>query len=99
MGTGHLREEEVELHDRLKSWRKDRAKSEGIDSSLVLNRHALVRLAETRPGDLDALTGVEGVLDWQVQLFGHELLDVVERFESDLSAGRISPNGRRRRRN
>jgi len=97
-GTSHLSEVQVELHDRLKTWRKDRAKSEGIDSSLVLNRHALVRLAETRPGDLDALAGVEGVLAWQVDLFGRELLDVVGRFERDLAAGRISPKARRRRR-
>jgi len=97
-GTSQLRDEEIELHDRLKTWRKDRAQAEGIDSSLVLNRHALLRLAQTRPTDLDSLRQVDGMLSWQVDLFGEELLETVARFERDLAGGKVPQNGRRKRR-
>jgi len=94
-GTGGLDAQRLELHDRLKAWRRDRAEREGYDASLVLNRHALVRLARSAPGDPRALREVEGLLPWQVERFGAELLGVIARFETDLAAGRI-PEGKRR---
>ena len=93
-----LGELESELHDRLKSWRKRRAEKEGLDSSLVLNRHVLERLAAKRPAGWNELEKVDGLLDWQLDLFGRELLDVVHRFEKDVAEGKVEPGKRRRRR-
>ena len=92
-----LDEVELELHERLKQWRKERAQREGLDSSLVLNRHVLVRLAEARPSSREALERVGGLLAWQIQLFGDELLRVIGDFERDLAAGRIDFRRRGRR--
>jgi len=94
-GTGGLDAGGLELYDRLKAWRRDRAEEEGYDASLVLNRHALVRLARQPPRDRQALGAVEGVLAWQAECFGDELLGVVERFDADLASGRGVPGGRR----
>jgi ribonuclease D len=87
--TAELDEVGVELHERLKQWRKERAQREGLDSSLVLNRLVLVRLAAARPRECGALASVAGLLPWQIELFGDQLLSVVEAFEQDLAAGRI----------
>jgi len=92
-----LDELESELHERLKQWRKERAQSQGIDSSLVLNRRVLIALAHARPGDREALRRVQGLLTWQIELFGDELLRVVQEFQADLAAGRIDVRRRRRR--
>ena len=88
-GTQGLDEEGVELHDRLKSWRKVRANAEEIDASLILNRLVLLRVAQERPRDERELREVDGMLEWQLELFGHELLEVVRTFEADLAAGRV----------
>jgi len=94
-GTGGLEPEQVELHDRLKAWRRDRATDEELDASLVLNRHALVELVREQPRDAAALGRVDGVLDWQVERYGDEVLEVLSRFRADLKAGRVEPPRRR----
>jgi len=96
-GTNHLGDEGIELHERLKNWRKRRAEKEGLDSSLVLNRHVLLRLAEKRPREGKKLESIDGLLSWQVDLFGDEILRVVTDFESDLKSGQLKLNHRRRR--
>ncbi len=97
-GSGRLDEAGHELHDRLKGWRKQRAQSEGIDSSLILNRHTLLSLAHERPADEEALARVDGLMEWQRDMFGDELLELVRGFAEDLAAGRIELHGRRSRR-
>lgn len=97
-GTGELSEESYELHERLKNWRKKKAAAEGMDASLILNRHVLLRLASDRPGDAKALKRIDGMQRWQCDRYGAELLGVVETFEDDLAAGRISLGSRRRSR-
>lgn len=92
-----LDEAASELHERLKQWRKERAQRERLDSSLVLNRRVLLRLAEVRPAARTELAKIDGLLPWQVALFGAELLSVVQDFERDLAAGRIELRRRGRR--
>jgi ribonuclease D len=92
-----LDELEQELHERLKSWRKQRAQREGLDSSLVLNRRVLLRLAEDRPAARAGLEQIEGLLPWQIELFGDEILAVIQEFERDLADGKVEPRRRGRR--
>ncbi len=98
-GLGVLDDEAYELHERLRQWRKERADSEGIDSSLVLNRHVMLELAQARPASLERLADVDGIRDWQLERFGAELVELVLDFERDLAEGRVVPTrGRRSRR-
>lgn len=92
-----LDEYQIELHERLKQWRKERAIREQLDSSLVLNRRVLERLALEAPPDRDALARVEGLLPWQIELFGDELLTVIRTFQSDRAEGRLELRRRGRR--
>ena len=96
--AARLDEIHVELHERLKNWRKNQAKADEMDASLILNRHVLVRLAAERPQGREALEGVDGLLPWQIELFGDAILGVIATFERDLAAGRIPVNTNSRRR-
>jgi len=95
-GVGQLSEQEVELHDRLKGWRRQRGVKLGVDSALVINRHVLLRLAQHKPQTLEDLVAIEGMLPWQVEMFGAELVQLIATALREIPA--TSP-GRRRRRN
>ena len=98
-GTDVLSEEAQELHDRLKKWRKHKAIEEQMDSSLVLNRHGLLALAQAQPTDPAQITQVDGILPWQVERYGPDLIEVISTFEQDLANNTIEfPRRSRRRR-
>ncbi len=94
-GNEDFDESQIELHERIKAWRKARGLERGIDSSLVLNRRVLARVAKTRPRNPDDLRAT-GLLEWQVELFGADLVALISAFEADLKAGRIEFTSRRR---
>jgi ribonuclease D len=73
-GTSGLTDHEIDLHERLKAWRKRRAEEQGIDASLILNRHVLLRLAREKPASAKDLARIEGLLDWQMEELGREIL-------------------------
>lgn len=97
-GTGGFDDEQIELHERLKTWRKNRAAEEGFDASLLLNRHALIRLVQTRPKSVDEIEPIEGIWAWQVDRYADEILDVVRVFEQELADGLDLTKRRRRSR-
>ena len=97
--TPRLDDEPFELHERLRTWRRVRSDKEGMDSSLVLNRHVMLRLAMDRPQSLEQIGQVEGLRDWQLERFGDDLLHLAITFEEDLAAGRIDFDRRKKRRN
>jgi ribonuclease D len=90
-------EEQGELTDRLKQWRKVEAEKLGLDSALVLNRHALEAIATRRLSTSEAVRGLVSVLPWQAASFADALARVVADFEADLAAGKIDLRSRRRR--
>ena len=45
-GTSGFSEQEVELHERMKQWRKGAAAAMGIDSAYLVNRHVLLRIVK-----------------------------------------------------
>jgi ribonuclease D len=101
-GTSGLSDVEFELHERLKVWRTERAKREGFDASLVLNRHGLLRLAEKQPRTRYELDEVDGVQPWQAAAFGDEIVRLIDEslreFESKglpKSARRVIRRGRK----
>lgn len=91
-----LDELELELHDRLKQWRKERAQREGFDASLVLNRHVLLRLAREKPCTTDELARIEGLVPWQLELFGEELAGVIGSSLEEFRRDGLPRNHRRR---
>ena len=72
-----------------------RAQREGYDASLVVNRHVLLRLAQQAPRSHAALAQIEGLLPWQVEAFG---ADLVETIAAAVAALERDPPSRGRRR-
>lgn len=95
-GTHELSEEQVELHERLKDWRKRAAAEWGIDSAYLLNRHVLLRIAKSAPATPEAVAQVEGFLDWHAQHFAPAIADVVRAFQGDVRSGAWNEKKRRR---
>jgi ribonuclease D len=95
---GEVDEQEAELHERLKAWRRDEALEMGIDAAYLLNRHVLARIARERPRDAAALERIEGIAEWQLESLGAAICDVVGRFEADVRAGAVDFRRRRPRR-
>jgi len=88
-GTEKLSEVELELYDRLRRMRKKEADRLGVESSYLLHRLLLSRLAVERPADGDALGAVEGFWDWQAEMFGTRILELIARFEGDVKDGNL----------
>ena len=96
-GTEGMDDQEVELFERLKRWRKDVADELAIESSYLLNRALMSAIARGRPGDAAALAAA-GLEPWQVERFGEAVLARVADFERDLAAGEVDPPRAWRRR-
>jgi ribonuclease D len=88
-GTSGFTEPEVELHERMKQWRKGAAAAMGIDSAYLVNRHVLLRIVKSRPKTISALQTIEGIEPWQIEKLGEPILAVVAQFEKDLAEGKI----------
>ncbi|HUR26697.1 MAG TPA: HRDC domain-containing protein, partial [Planctomycetota bacterium] len=93
-GAGELGDQEYELHERLKEWRRELAVKEGYDASLVLNRHVLLRLATKKPRRMEELAAVEGLLDWQVKELGPQIVALIDRSLKEFQT--LPPRTRRR---
>ena len=93
-GTSELDDQEFELHERLKEWRREQAIKEGFDASLVLNRHVLLRLAKIKPRHMEELAGVEGLLSWQASEMGPQLVLLIDRSLKEFQT--LPPRSRRR---
>ena len=88
----------VELHERLKRLRRDVSTERQIESSYLLHRSALQRLAAAAPADRGAVEAL-GVLEpWQLEWFAADIVEVVRRFKDDAARGVIPARRRGRRR-
>jgi len=88
-GTEGMNEAEIELYDRLKKWRKGIAGEQQVEASYLLNRHVMARIAHARPGNAEALATIDGFCEWQTDMFGAQLLDLIVAFERALDSGEI----------
>jgi ATP-dependent DNA helicase RecQ len=66
------------LYQRLRAWRRDRARAEGVPAYTLFTDRTARELAALRPADEDALRGVWGLGDSRVRAFGADLLDVIQ---------------------
>ncbi|PYU87485.1 MAG: RecQ family ATP-dependent DNA helicase [Acidobacteria bacterium] len=71
---------EVELKEYLREWRRTTAKDKGVPAFVVLHDAALVELCLAKPSTLPELRRVSGFGEKRVEMYGHEILDVLNRF-------------------
>jgi ribonuclease D len=61
----------------LKKWRDKKAKALGLEPGVLLNKSILALLATEKPTDIDALTAIAGLREWQKLEFGHDIIEVL----------------------
>ena len=65
------------LYERLREWRRDRSRSEGVPAYTFFTDRSARELASRRPDSREALLGVWGLGDARVEAFGEELLTLI----------------------
>lgn len=65
------------LLERLKEWRLDQARSQGVPAYVVFNDRTLDALAAMRPTTEEALLGVPGIGPAKLESYGDDLLDLL----------------------
>lgn len=75
--------EAAQLHERIRSWRNDRAKAARVPAYTVFNDETLDDLVHLRPTSADELLEVRGIGPIKVSRFGDELLDLIVGSDSD----------------
>lgn len=61
----------------IKAWRDDRADRLELDPTLLFNKALMTAIAVDKPADINGLRNVEGIHNWQVAVFGEEILGVL----------------------
>ena len=71
-----LSDEESALFERLRAWRREKAKEEGVPPFVIFHDRVLHSIAHQRPRTLAALAAVAGVGRAKIQAFGEEVLSI-----------------------
>ena len=71
-------EEVMARYDKLRHWRKERAKSRGVESDVILSRGTLWEIAQTNPQNSDELDQLELLGSWRCSKYGDEILRVLK---------------------
>ncbi|NKY33906.1 DNA helicase RecQ [Nocardia speluncae] len=72
-----LTDADISLFDRLRQWRADTAKEQGVPAYVVFHDATLREIAARKPGDLPALGAVNGVGENKLARYGEQVLEVV----------------------
>lgn len=67
----------IPIIERLKDWRKQKAKELDTKPFLIMHDSTLIELVEKRPLTLEELRGVKGFAATKIRRYGDELLDVL----------------------
>ena len=73
----HLTEDQEEIFNRLRAWRKTTAADSGVPAYVVFPDAALMHIAIAQPQSLAALRKVSGVGDKKLEAYGTEVVEIV----------------------
>jgi len=74
------RDENSELREYLREWRRTTAKDNGIAAFIVMHDTSLDELCRTKPKTLAELRGVSGFGERKTELYGPQILEALESF-------------------
>ena len=72
-------EDYVNRMEALSDWRKNRARSLGVESDVVLSREHISKIARHNPSDAEELAVMMEDVPWRYQQYGEQILRVLER--------------------
>ncbi|MBO0813470.1 MAG: HRDC domain-containing protein, partial [Microlunatus sp.] len=70
--------EAVPVFERLRSWRAESARQQGLPAYVIFHDATLREIATRRPGDLGELSGISGIGEAKLALYGEQLLAVLQ---------------------
>ncbi len=76
-GPGRLSPEEEALAGRLRTLRATRAEKLGLDKGVLLSNAKISEIVRAAPRSMETLRSVDGIRNWQVDLLGREILQVL----------------------
>ena len=74
------------LFQRLRDWRRERARSEGVPAYTFFTDRTARELAARRPADRDGLAAVWGFGDARIEAFGDDLLALIAETQPEATA-------------
>ena len=63
--------------ERLRNWRKERARQRGVESDVILSRDTLWKLAWSNPQNGEQLSQIESMGPWRREIYGEEILQLL----------------------
>jgi superfamily II DNA helicase RecQ len=66
-----------DLVDKLKAWRLERARSQGVPAYVVFNDRTLEAIVSARPSSPEGLLEVPGIGPAKLEAYGDDLLDLL----------------------
>jgi len=79
------------LFERMREWRGERTRAEGIPSYVICNNRQLAEIVKRRPQTLAALAEINGFGDAKLKKYGKELLGMLNQLESSEKKEAKSP--------
>ena len=77
--TNHPRPPDVvsSRFEKLRNWRKERARHRGVESDVILSRDTLWELAWSNPQNGEQLSQIESMGPWRREIYGEEILQLL----------------------
>jgi superfamily II DNA helicase RecQ len=82
-----LNETDWPIFNRLREWRAEQSKKEGVPPYIIFTNIQLAHIAVTRPESLNALQEIEGVGNSKREKYGLELVHLIKTFGLPLASG------------
>ena len=79
-----LTENDWPLFNRLREWRGEVSKKEGVPPYIIFTNIQLAKIAVTQPGSLNALQEIEGVGNAKREKYGAVIIKIIESFRLPL---------------
>jgi ATP-dependent DNA helicase RecQ len=77
IGPASASSADVQLLDKLKTWRRDEAQRQAVPAYVILNDATVTEIARRRPGDLAALEEVPGIGQKRLERYGAALIALI----------------------
>jgi len=65
---------DLQLLEKLKAWRREEARTQGVPAYVILHDSALLEIARKRPDDLMQMNGISGIGVKRLERYGSALL-------------------------
>ncbi len=79
-----LSDEDMPLFNSLRSWRAERAKSDGVSHYIICTNKQLATMVKLRPQSLNALSNIEGFGRARVEKYGNDILKILSLPEEEV---------------